>query len=188
MKIYEVVCDCNSIGFYFSRTKAVAEVQRQIIKDNEFDYPWDNPRFLKMIQEIDEIGYTAYGRHDYAIHEGNLIDDDDEDKVERSTPNMSEPKNAIENFLERIAFPSPAEAAEIVKDNFNLEVINILDGVAEEIKKATVPEVSFTMRAPYVSTVCDILTKKGYTVNKGSKISSFGNNGIDLPYTASWEV
>lgn len=187
MKIYEVVCNCNSVGFYFSRAKALAKVRREIIIENEFDYPEYNPQFLKMVQEIDETGYTAYGCHDYAIYEGNIIDDD-EDKVERSTPNMSEPKNVIDNFLERIEFPSPAEAAEIVKDNFNLEVINILDGIAEEIKKATVPEVSFTMKAPYISAVCDALTKRGYTVNKGSKISSFGNNGIDLPYTVSWEV
>lgn len=187
MKIYEVCCDSNSIGFYFSKAKAMAEVRRRIIVDNEIDYPDYNPQFLKMVQEIDETGYTVCGCHDYAIYEGNLIDDD-EDKVERSTSNMSESKNAIDNFLERIEFPSPAEAAEIVKDNFNLEVINILDGIAEEIKKATVPEVSFTMGTPYVSAVCDALTKRGYTVNKGSKISSFGNNGIDLPYTVSWEV
>lgn len=187
MKIYEVVCNCNSVGFYFSRAKALAKVRREIIIENEFDYPEYNPQFLKMVQEIDETGYTAYGCHDYAIYEGNIIDDD-EDKVERSTPNMSEPKNAIDNFLERIEFPSPPEAAEIVKDNFNLEVINILDGIAEEIKKATAPEVSFTMKASYVSAVCDALTKRGYTVNKGSNVRNIGNNGIDLPYTVSWEV
>lgn len=187
MKIYEVCCDSDSIGFYFSKAKAIAEVRRRIIVDNEIDYPDYNPNFLKMMQEVTEDGYTTYKCHDYAIYEGNLVDDD-EDEVERSTPNMSEPKNAIDNFLERIEFPSPAEAAEIVKDNFNLEVINILDGIAEEIKKATVPEVSFTMKAPYISAVCDALTKRGYTVNKGSKISSFGNSGIDFPYTVSWEV
>ena len=53
MKIYEVCCDSNSIGFYFSKAKAMAEVRRRIIIENEFDSPWYNPRFLKMIQEID---------------------------------------------------------------------------------------------------------------------------------------
>ena len=64
MKIYEVCCDSTSVGFYFSKAKAMAEVRRRIIVDNKIDYPDCNPDFLKMMQEVSEYGYTSYKCHD----------------------------------------------------------------------------------------------------------------------------
>ena len=55
MKIYEVCCDSNSIGFYFSKAKAMAEVRRRIIVDNEIDYPDYNPNFLSFYKGKDKF-------------------------------------------------------------------------------------------------------------------------------------
>lgn len=152
MKIYEVVCNCNSVGFYFSRAKALAEVQRQIIIENEFDSPWYNPRFLKMIQEIDETGYTVYGCHDYAIYEGNLVEDD-EDKVGKSN-------------MDYLILPPAERADAYIERNFKREVNKVIERFAKQLfNVAFEKSISEAMPAALVDSVVAKLKELNYSVD-----------------------
>lgn len=156
MKIYEVCCDSNSIGFYFSKTKAMAEVRRRIIVDNEIDYPDYNPNFLKMMQEITEDGYTSYKCHDYAIYEGNLIEDE-EDKNERESPDT-----------DYLALP-PAECANYyIEKNIEREVAKAIDGFARQLfNAANEGIISQVIPAAITDRVVDKLNSLGYNVSIG---------------------
>lgn len=152
MKIYEVVCNCNSVGFYFSRAKALAEVRRQIIIENEFDYPEYNPQFLKMMQEIDETGYTVYDCHDYAIYEGNLIDDD-EDKIGRSNRDY-------------LILPPAERADAYIERNFKREVNKVIERFAKQLfNVAFEKSISETMPAALVDSVVAKLKELNYSVD-----------------------
>ena len=154
MKIYEVCCDSNSIGFYFSKAKAMAEVRRRIIVDNEIDYPDYNPNFLKMMQEITEDGYTSYKCHDYAIYEGNLIDDE-EDKNEGESPDT-----------DYLTLP-PAERADFyIEKNIEREVDKAIDGFARQLyDAATERTISQAVPEVIVNKVVDKLESLGYKVS-----------------------
>ena len=154
MKIYEVCCDSNSIGFYFSKAKAMAEVRRRIIVDNEIDYPDYNPNFLKMMQEITEDGYTSYKCHDYAIYEGNLIDDE-EDKNERESLDT-----------DYLTLP-PAECANYyIEKNIEREVAKAIDGFARQLfNAANERTISQVVPAAIRDRVVDKLNSLGYNIN-----------------------
>ena len=154
MKIYEVCCDSNSIGFYFSKAKAMAEVRRRIIVDNEIDYPDYNPNFLKMMQEVTEDGYTSYKCHDYAIYEGNLIEDE-EDKNERESLDT-----------DYLTLP-PAERADFyIEKNIEKEVAKAIDGFARQLfDAATERTISQAVPAAIVNKVVDKLESLGYKVS-----------------------
>lgn len=154
MKIYEVCCDSNSIGFYFSKAKAIAEVRRRIIVDNEIDYPDYSPSFLKMMQEVTEDGYTSYKCHDYAIYEGNLIDDE-EDKNER--------ENLDTDYL---TLP-PAECANYyIEKNLEKEVAKAMDGFARQLfDAATERTICQVVPEVIVNKVVDKLESLGYKVS-----------------------
>ena len=154
MKIYEVCCDSNSIGFYFSKAKAMAEVRRRIIVDNEIDYPDYNPNFLKMMQEVTEDGYTSYKCHDYAIYEGNLIDDE-EDKNERESPDT-----------DYLTLP-PAECANYyIEKNIEKEVAKAIDGFARQLfDAATERTISQAVPEVIVNKVVDKLESLGCKVS-----------------------
>lgn len=152
MKIYEVVCNCNSVGFYFSRAKALAEVRRQIIIENEFDYPEYNPQFLKMVQEIDETGYTAYGCNDYAIHEGNLVEDD-KDKIGRSD-------------MDYLILPPAERADAYIERNFKREVNKVIERFAKQLfNVAFEKSISETMPLALVDSVVAKLKELNYSVD-----------------------
>ena len=154
MKIYEVCCDSNSIGFYFSKAKAMAEIRRRIIVDNEIDYPDYNPNFLKMMQEVTEEGYTSYKCHDYAIYEGNLIDDE-ESKNERESPDT-----------DYLTLP-PAECANYyIEKNIEREVDKAIDGFARQLfDAATKRTISQAVPEVIVDKVVDKLESLGYKVS-----------------------
>ena len=154
MKIYEVCCDSNSVGFYFSKAKAMAEVRRRIIVDNEIDYPDYNPNFLKMMQEITEDGYTSYKCHDYAIYEGNLIDDE-EDKNERESLDT-----------DYLTLP-PAECANYyIEKNLEREVAKAIDGFARQLyDDATERTISQAVPEVIIDKVVDKLESLGYKVS-----------------------
>lgn len=154
MKIYEVCCDSNSIGFYFSKAKAMAEVRRRIIVDNEIDYPDYNPNFLKMMQEITEDGYTSYKCHDYAIYEGNLVEDE-EDKNERESPDT-----------DYLTLP-PAECANYyIEKNIEKEVAKAIDGFARQLYDATTERtISQVVPEVIINKVVDKLESLGYKVS-----------------------
>ena len=156
MKIYEVCCDSNSIGFYFSKAKAIAEVRRRIIVDNEIDYPDYSPSFLKMMQEVTEDGYTSYKCHDYAIYEGNLVEDE-EDKNER------------ENLDTDYLTPPPAECANYyIEKNIEREVAKAIDGFARQLFNATNERtISQVVPAAIRDRVIDKLNSLGYNVSIG---------------------
>lgn len=152
MKIYEVVCNCNSVGFYFSRTKALAKVRREIIVENEFDYPEYNPQFLKMMQEIDETGYTVYGCHDYAIYEGNLVEDD-EDKIGRSN-------------MDYLTLPPAERADAYIERNFKREVNKVIERFAKQLfNVAFEKSISETMPPALVDSVVAKLKELNYSVD-----------------------
>lgn len=154
MKIYEVCCDSNSIGFYFSKAKAMAEVRRRIIVDNEIDYPDYNPNFLKMMQEVTEEGYTSYKCHDYAIYEGNLIEDE-EDRIERESLDM--------NYL---ALPPAERANYYIEKNIEREVAKAIDGFARQLfDAATERTISQAVPEVIVNRVVDKLESLGYKVS-----------------------
>ena len=154
MKIYEVCCDSNSVGFYFSKAKAMAEVRRRIIVDNEIDYPDYKPNFLKMMQEITEDGYTSYKCHDYAIYEGNLIDDE-EDKNERESLDT-----------DYLTLP-PAECANYyIEKNLEREVAKAIDGFARQLyDDATERTISQAVPEVIIDKVVDKLESLGYKVS-----------------------
>lgn len=154
MKIYEVCCDSNSIGFYFSKAKAIAEVRRRIIVDNEIDYPDYSPSFLKMMQEVTEDGYTSYKCHDYAIYEGNLIDDE-EDKNER--------ENLDTDYL---TLP-PAECANYyIEKNIEKEVAKAIEGFAKQLYDDAIERtISQDVSEVIVNKVADKLESLGYKVS-----------------------
>lgn len=154
MKIYEVCCDSNSIGFYFSKTKAMAEVRRRIIVDNEIDYPDYNPNFLKMMQEVTEDGYTSYKCHDYAIYEGNLIDDE-EDKNERESPDT-----------DYLTLPPAERANYYIEKNIEREVDKVIDGFARQLfNVATERTISQAVPAELTDRVVNKLSSLGYKVS-----------------------
>lgn len=156
MKIYEVCCDSDSIGFYFSKAKAIAEVRRRIIVDNEIDYPDYNPNFLKMMQEVIEDGYTSYKCHDYAIYEGNLIDDE-EDKNER--------ENLDTDYL---TLPPAERANYYIEKNIEREVAKAIDGFARQLFNATNERtISQVVPAAIRDRVIDKLNSLGYNVSIG---------------------
>ena len=153
MKIYEVCCDSNSIGFYFSKAKAMAEVRRRIIVDNEIDYPDYNPNFLKMMQEVTEDGYTSYKCHDYAIYEGNLIDDEED-------------KNEGESLDTDYLTLPPAERADYyIEKNIEKEVAKAIDGFARQLFNATERTISQVVPAAIRDRVIDKLNSLGYKIN-----------------------
>ena len=154
MKIYEVCCDSNSVGFYFSKAKAMAEVRRRIIVDNEIDYPDYNPNFLKMMQEITEDGYTSYKCHDYAIYEGNQIDNE-EDKNERESLDT-----------DYLTLP-PAECANYyIEKNLEREVAKAIDGFARQLyDDATERTISQAVPEVIIDKVVDKLESLGYKVS-----------------------
>ena len=154
MKIYEVCCDSNSIGFYFSKAKAIAEVRRRIIVDNEIDYPDYNPNFLKMMQEITEDGYTSYKCHDYAIYEGNLVEDE-EDKNERESLDT-----------DYLTLP-PAECAnDYIEKNIEREVAKAIDDFARQLYDGAIERtISQAVPAAIVNKVVDKLESLGYKVS-----------------------
>ena len=154
MKIYEVCCDSNSIGFYFSKAKAMAEIRRRIIVDNEIDYPDYNPNFLKMMQEVTEEGYTSYKCHDYAIYEGNLIDDE-ESKNERESPDT-----------DYLTLP-PAECANYyIEKNIEKEVAKVIEGFAKQLYNDTIEKtISQVVPAAIINKVVDKLESLGYKVS-----------------------
>ena len=154
MKIYEVCCDSNSIGFYFSKAKAMAEVRRRIIVDNEIDYPDYNPNFLKMMQEITEDGYTSYKCHDYAIYEGNLVEDE-EDKNERESLDT-----------DYLTLP-PAECAnDYIEKNIEREVAKAIDDFARQLYDGAIERtISQAVPAAIVNKVVDKLESLGYKVS-----------------------
>ena len=156
MKIYEVCCDSNSIGFYFSKAKAMAEVRRRIIVDNKIDYPDYNPNFLKMMHEVNENGYTSYKCHDYAIYEGNLIEDE-EDKNER--------ENLDTDYL---TLP-PAECANYyIEKNIEREVAKAIDGFARQLYDVAIERtISQVVPAAITDRVVDKLNSLGYNVSIG---------------------
>ena len=154
MKIYEVCCDSNSIGFYFSKAKAMAEVRRRIIVDNEIDYPDYNPNFLKMMQEITEDGYTSYKCHDYAIYEGNLIDYE-EDKNERESLDT-----------DYLTLPPAERANYYIEKNIEREVDKAIDGFARQLfNAATERTISQAVPEVIVNKVVDKLESLGYKVS-----------------------
>lgn len=154
MKIYEVCCDSNSIGFYFSKAKAMAEVRRRIIVDNEIDYPDYNPNFLKMMQEVTEDGYTSYKCHDYAIYEGNLIDDE-EDKNESKSPDT-----------DYLTLPPAERANYYIEKNIEKEVAKAIDGFARRLyDAATERTISQAVPEVIVDKVVDKLESLGYKVS-----------------------
>lgn len=156
MKIYEVCCDSNSIGFYFSKAKAMAEVRRRIIVDNEIDYPDYNPNFLKMMQEVTEDGYTSYKCHDYAIYEGNLIDDE-EDKNERESLDT-----------DYLTLPPAERANDYIEKNIEKEVAKVIDGFARQLfDAATERTISQVIPAAITDRVVDKLNSLGYNVSIG---------------------
>ena len=154
MKIYEVCYDSNSIGFYFSKAKAMAEVRRRIIVDNEIDYPDYNPNFLKMMQEVTEDGYTSYKCHDYAIYEGNLIDDE-EDKNERESPDT-----------DYLTLPPAERANYYIEKNIEREVDKAIDGFARQLYDvATERTISQVVPEVIIDKVVDKLESLGYKVS-----------------------
>ena len=156
MKIYEVCCDSTSIGFYFSKTKAVAEVRRRIIADNGIEYPDYNPNFLKMMQEVTEDGYTSYKCHDYAIYEGNLIEDE-EDRIERGSLNT--------NYL---TLPPAERANYYLEKNLEREVDKAIDGFARQLfNAANEGIISQVIPASITDRVVDKLNSLGYNVSIG---------------------
>ena len=167
MKIYEVCCDSNSIGFYFSKAKAIAEVRRRIIVDNEIDYPDYNPNFLKMMQEVTEDGYTSYKCHDYAIYEGNLIDDD-EDEVERESSDT-----------DYLTLP-PAECANYyIEKNIEREVDKAINGFARQLREVAIERtISRVVPAAIRDRVIDKLNSLGYNID----ISNFGVGIITITW------
>ena len=167
MKIYEVCCDSNSIGFYFSKAKAMAEVRRRIIVDNEIEYPDCNPDFLKMMQEVNEDGYTSYNCHDYAIYEGNLIEDE-EDRIERDSLNT--------NYL---TLPPAERANYYIEKNIEREVAKAIDGFARQLfDAATERTISQVVPAAIRDRVIDKLNSLGYNIN----ISDFGVGIITITW------
>ena len=166
MKIYEVCCDSNSVGFYFSKAKAIAEVRRRIIVDNEIDYPDYNPNFLKMMQEVTEDGYTSYKCHDYAIYEGNLIEDEED-------------KNEGENLDADYLTLPPAERADYyIEKNIEREVAKAIDGFARQLFNATERTISQVVPAAIRDRVIDKLNSLGYNIN----ISDFGVGIITITW------
>ena len=167
MKIYEVCCDSNSIGFYFSKAKAMAEVRRRIIVDNEIDYPDYSPSFLKMMQEVTEDGYTSYKCHDYAIYEGNLIEDDDD-------------KNEGESLDTNYLILPPAERADsYIEKNIEREVDKAIDGFARQLcEVATERTISQVVPAAIKDRVIDKLNSLGYNIS----ISDFGVEMITITW------
>ena len=156
MKIYEVCCDSNSIGFYFSKAKAMAEVRRRIIVDNEIDYPDYNPNFLKMMQEVTEDGYTSYKCHDYAIYEGNLIEDE-EDKKER--------KSLDTDYL---TLPPAERANDYIEKNIEREVDKAIEGFARQFFNVAIERaISQVIPASITDRVVDKLNALGYNVSIG---------------------
>ena len=154
MKIYEVCCDSNSIGFYFSKTKALAEVRRRIIVDNEIDYPDYNPNFLKMMQEVTEDGYTSYKCHDYAIYEGNLIEDE-EDRIERESLDT--------NYL---TLPPAERANDYIERNIEREVDKAIEGFARQLYEVAIERtISQVVPAAIRDRVIDKLNSLGYNIN-----------------------
>lgn len=154
MKIYEVCCDSNSIGFYCSKAKAIAEVSRRIIVDNEIDYPDYNPNFLKMMQEVTEDGYTSYKCHDYAIYEGNLIDDE-EDKNERESLDT-----------DYLTLPPAERANYYIEKNIEREVAKAIDGFAWQLSDAAIERtISQVVPEVIVDKVVDKLESLGYKVS-----------------------
>lgn len=152
MKIYEVICDCISVGFYFSRAKALARVHRQIITDNKFNCPENNPCFLKMIQEVDEKGYTAYSCHDYVIHEGNLIEDD-EDKIGRLN-------------MDYLTLPPAERADAYIERNIEKKVNEVIEHFAKQLFNAAITKsISETMPAALADRVIVKLKKLNYSVD-----------------------
>ena len=167
MKIYEVCCDSNSIGFYFSKAKAMAEVRRRIIVDNEIDYPDYNPNFLKMMQEITEDGYTSYKCHDYAIYEGNLIEDDDD---------KNEGESLDTNYL---TLPPAERANYYIERNIEREVAKAIDGFARQLfDAATERTISQVVPEVIIDKVVDKLNSLGYNIN----ISDFGVGIITITW------
>ena len=153
MKIYEVCCDSNSIGFYFSKAKAMAEVRRRIIVDNEIDYPDYNPNFLKMMQEITEDGYTSYKCHDYAIYEGNLIDE--EDKNERESLDT-----------DYLTLPPAERANYYIERNIEREVDKAIDGFARQLYDGAIERtISQVVPEVIIDKVVDKLESLGYKVS-----------------------
>lgn len=156
MKIYEVCCDSNSIGFYFSKAKAIAEVRRRIIVDNEIDYPDYNPNFLKMMQEVTEDGYTSYKCHDYAIYEGNLIDDEEDKNEGESTD------------TDYLTLPPAERANYYIERNIEREVAKAMDGFARQLFNATNERtISQVVPAAIRDRVIDKLNSLGYNVSIG---------------------
>ena len=154
MKIYEVCCDSTSVGFYFSKAKAMAEVRRRIIVDNEIEYPDYNPDFLKMMQEVIEDGYTSYKCHDYAIYEGNLIDDE-EDKNERESFDM-----------DYLTLPPAERANYYIEKNIEREVAKAIDGFARQLYDGAIERtISQVVPAAIVNKVVDKLESLGYKVS-----------------------
>ena len=154
MKIYEVCCDSNSIGFYFSKAKAMAEVRRRIIVDNEIDYPDYNPNFLKMMQEVTEDGYTSYKCHVYAIYEGNLIDDE-EDKNERESPDT-----------DYLTLPPAERANYYIERNIEKEVAKAIDGFARQLHDVAIEKtISQDVPEVIINKVVDKLESLGYKVS-----------------------
>lgn len=167
MKIYEVCCDSNSIGFYFSKAKAMAEVRRRIIVNNKIDLPDYSPNFLRMMQEINEDGYTSYKCHDYAIYEGNLIEDDD-DKNERESPDT--------NYR---ALPPAERANDYIERNIEREVDKAIDGFARQLYDVAIERtISQVVPAAIRDRVIDKLNSLGYNIN----ISDFGAGKITITW------
>lgn len=156
MKIYEVCRDSNSIGFYFSKAKAMAEVRRRIIVDNEIDYPDYNPNFLKMMHEVIEDGYTSYKCHDYAIYEGNLIDDE-EDKNEKESLDT-----------DYLTLPPAERANDYIEKNIEKEVAKAIDGFARQLYDDAIERtISQVIPAAITDRVVDKLNSLGYNVSIG---------------------
>ena len=167
MKIYEVCCDSNSVGFYFSKAKAMAEVRRRIIMDNEIDYPDYNPNFLKMMQEVIEDGYTSYNCHDYAIYEGNLIEDEED-------------KNEGENLDADYLTLPPAECANYyIEKNIEREVAKAIDGFAKQLYDVAIERtISQVVPEAIRDRVIDKLNSLGYNIS----ISDFGVGRITITW------
>ena len=156
MKIYEVCCDSTSVGFYFSKAKAMAEVRRRIMVDNGIEYPDCNRDFLKMMQEVTEDGYTSYKCHDYAIYEGNLIEDG-EDKNEKESLDT--------NYL---TLPPAERANDYIEKNIEREVDKAIDGFARQLYDVAIEGIiSQVIPASITDRVVDKLNSLGYKVSIG---------------------
>ena len=154
MKIYEVCCDSTSVGFYFSKAKAMAEVRRRIMVDNGIEYPDCNPDFLKMMQEVTEDGYTSYKCHDYAIYEGNLVEDE-EDKKERESLDT-----------DYLTLPPAERANYYIEKNIEKEVAKAIDGFARQLHEVAIERtISQVVPAAIRDRVIDKLNSLGYNIN-----------------------